>query len=81
MTTSFESAFGAAKELASAARWDDLAEALVDLQGSAARIRGIEGHVAEGPLLSYLRSAEEAARKHDGDRVLHNLQRAERFIV
>lgn len=78
MTMNFRSAFDAAKALAREARWDDVVQALVDLQASTARN---EGDVAEGPLLSYLRTAEDAARKHDGSRVLHNLQRAERFIV
>jgi hypothetical protein len=77
MTTSFQSSFVAAKALAGEARWEDAAQALVSLQASTGRN---QGDVAEGPLVSYLRSAEEAARKHDGSRVVHNLQRAERFL-
>lgn len=81
LTTDFRSSFDAAKLFADASRWDDVVLALVDLQGSAERQKGQDGDVAEGPLLSYLRTAEEAARQHDGSRVLHNLQRAERFLV
>ena len=77
-TTDCRSSLDSAKALAAEGRWEDVAQALADLQGSAERQ---EGDVAEGPLLSYLRTAEEAARKQDGTRVLHNLQRAERFLV
>ena len=77
MATDFRSSFDATKALASEARWDDVAQALAGLQASTGRN---QGDVAEGPLVSYLRTAEEAARNHDGGRVLHNLQRAERFL-
>ena len=82
MKASFQSSFDAAKLLAGeahtgTARWEDVAQALVALEGSTDRN---QGDVAEGPLLSYLRTAEEAARTHDGSRVLHNLRRAERFL-
>ena len=76
--TDFRSSLDSAKALAAEGRWEDVAQALAELQGSGKRQ---EGDVAEGPLLSYLRPAEEAARKQDGSRVLHNLQRAERFLV
>lgn len=77
MAANFQSSFDAAKALAGEAQWDDVAQVLANLQASTGRN---QGDVAEGPLVSYLRSAEEAARKHDGSRVLHNLQRAERFL-
>ena len=78
----FQMSFHAAKALAGdahagTAKWEDVAQALVDLEASTERN---QGDVAEGPLLSYLRTAEEAARTHDGSRVLHNLRRAERFL-
>jgi hypothetical protein len=83
MTDAFRASFDAARTLAAEAeggraRWEDVAQAIVDLQGFAERK---EGDLAEGPLLSYLRTAEEAAGRHDSSRVLHNLQRAERFLV